>query len=67
MYYTTNKEQPIYDSTPQWYINQLSYMERNLSNRELKVKNSILKKDLNQVKRELNLTISELISSGDNQ
>jgi len=42
-------------------------MERNLSNRELKVKNSILKRDLNQVKRELNLTISELISSGDNQ
>ena len=67
MYYTTNKEQPIYDSTLQWYINQLSYMERNLSNRELKVKNSILKRDLNQVKLELNLTISELISSGDNQ
>ena len=67
MYYTTNKEQPIYDSTLQWYINQLSYMERNLSNRELKVKNSILKRDLNQVKREPNLTISELISSGDNQ
>ncbi|MDA8611773.1 hypothetical protein N9L07_01380 [Flavobacteriaceae bacterium] len=42
-------------------------MEKNLSNRELKVKNSILKKDLNQVKRELNLTISELLSSGDNQ
>jgi len=42
-------------------------MERNLSNREIKVKNSILKRDLNQVKRELNLTISELISSGDNQ
>ena len=67
MYYTTNKEQPIYDSTLQWYINQLSYMERNLSNREIKVKNSILKRDLNQVKLELNLTISELISSGDNQ
>jgi hypothetical protein len=66
MYYTTHKE-PIYDSTLKWYINQLSFLEKNLSNRELKLGDSILKKDLNQVKRELNLTISELLSSGDNQ
>jgi hypothetical protein len=64
MYYKTQKE-PIYNPTLKWYINHLSYLERTLSKRELRV-DKILKKDLNQVKEELNLTISELLCSGEN-
>ena len=59
--YTTLKE-PMFPPSVKWIINQLSKVESDLKNKELKRVDEYLKRDLKQVLGELNLTINQLIN-----
>ena len=64
-FYTTKKE-PILNSSVKWIINQISKLEYELSDRELKVEGYLVD-DLRKVKNQLNSTLNELLSGGDKQ
>lgn len=63
-FYTTKKE-PIYSPSVKWLINQLSNISSKMKNRTLVV-DKTLKKDLREVMKELNISMNELLSSGEN-
>jgi|TARA_B110000977_G_C10766368_1_gene372815 hypothetical protein len=58
--YTTLKE-PMFPPSVKWIINQLSKVESDLKNKELKRVDEYLKRDLKQVLGELNITINQLL------
>jgi len=61
-YYTTRqpKKKPMYNSSLKWIINQISWLEIQLKNKELDVDDSLIT-DLRKVMSEFNQTTNELI------
>ena len=60
--YRTTIKKPLFSPSVKWIINQLSKVENELKNKELKRVEDYLKNDLKQVLGELNLTINQLIN-----
>jgi len=60
-YTTTTKKEVIEPSSIKWIINQLSQIEEQLKNKQIKSLNYSLKGDLKQVLGELNITINQLL------
>ena len=60
--YRTTIKKPLFSPSVKWIINQLSKVENELKNKELKRVDDYLKNDLKQVLGELNLTVNQLIN-----
>lgn len=61
-YTTTTKKEVIEPSSVKWIINQLSQVEEQLKNKQLRKLNYTLRSDLKQVLGELNITINQLLN-----